>query len=34
MPGRSPLCELLIVTSAAFAAFAADIGGAFEEFFA
>jgi hypothetical protein len=34
MPGRSPLCELLIVTSAAFAAFAADISGAFEVFFA
>src|SRR5262245_34340154 len=34
MPGRSPLCELLIVTSAAFAAFAADIGGAFEVFLA
>src|SRR5262249_33880946 len=34
MPSRSPLCELLIVTSAALAAFAADIGGAFEVFFA
>ncbi len=34
MPGRAPLLDLLIVTSAALAAFAADVGGAFEIFFA
>src|SRR5215510_3046256 len=34
MPGRSPLLDLLIVTSAALAAFAADIGGALEVFVA
>src|SRR5262249_4079766 len=34
MPGRSPLCELLIVTPTAPAAFAADVGGAPEVFLA
>ena len=34
MPGRSPLLDLLIVTSTALAAFAPDIGGALEVFFA